>query len=254
MCANDKRIKAILNAKNFPKSSGGYVLIQAKGDCIILIPADFQVPVELVPQMIEEWEKGAKAVALIKTPNKKDKIRIIRKLYYAMSKSLSNSDSLSGFTGSGAYDRTFIDICKACHDPIFNLHSMVSKFAAPLEKISYQEQPRRSGKSNHKAMFLIDVAIMRFIAVSDVAPRYAVLAGMTMGVGSLLISIYYLVRKLLDWANFPIGIAPLVIGVFFLGAVQLIFLGIMGEYILNINKRQKNEPLVVEQERINFDE
>jgi len=129
---------------------------------------------------------------------------------------------------------------------------MVSQYAAPLVKLVYQEQPRRSGKTNHKAMSLIDGAIRRFVGVSDVAPRYAILSGLTMGVVSLLISVYYLVRKLIDWANFPIGIAPLVIGVFFLGAMQLIFLGIMGEYILNINKRQKNEPHVVEQERVNF--
>jgi glycosyltransferase involved in cell wall biosynthesis len=255
ICSEDNRVKAILNAKNFPLGTGIHVLFQAQGDCIITIPADFQVPVDLIPEMISEWEKGAKAVALIKVSSGKDQIRWLRKLYYKISKRLSSQDTLAGFTGCGAYDKSFIDMCKTRNNPMMNMNFfyMVSNYAAPLVLIEYVEQARRSGKSNHNANALIDVAIKRFVSVSDVAPRYAIIAGMLIGAGSLLVSIYYLVRKLLDWYNFPVGVAPLVIGVFFLGAIQLIFLGIIGEYILNINKRQKNEPYVVEKERINFD-
>jgi len=252
ICAGDKRIKAILNAKNFPEGSGMHVLFQAHGDCVISIPADFQVPLGLVNQMIEEWEKGAKVVALAKISTRRDKVKLFRKMYYAISRRFSNQDILIGFTGSGLYDKSFLDICKACHDPILSIRYMVTHYASVLKKLEYHEKPRRSGKSKHSAGSMINVAIMRFIRVSDIAPHFSILLGMFMGFASLLIAVYYLVRKLIDWDNFPMGTAPLVIGMFFLGAVQLIFLGLMGEYILLINKRQKNEPLVVESERINF--
>ncbi|MCL2819368.1 MAG: glycosyltransferase [Oscillospiraceae bacterium] len=256
MCAKNKRIKAIINAKNFPLGSGMHVLFQASGDCIISIPADFQVPMELIPTMIEEWEKGAMAVALIKSPGKKDKLRGFRNLYYLLTKRLAKKNSLSGFTGSGAYDKTFIEMCKTRNNPMMNMNffTMVSNYAAPIVFIKYKEQSRRSGKSNHGATALIDIAIKRFVSVSDDAPRYAIMIGMVMGLGALLVSIYYLIRKFIDWYNFPVGMAPLVIGVFFLGAMQLIFMGLIGEYILNINKRQMNEPFVIEKERINFSE
>jgi len=254
ICANDKRIKAILNAKNFPMGSGLHSIFQASGDCVIALPADFQVPVELIPKVISEWEKGASVVVLLKRNSKTDKIRWIRKIYYTMVKRLSDNDTLSGFTGAGLYDRAFLDMCKSRNDPLLAIQYMVTQYAAPLVKITYNEQPRRSGKSNHSISHLINVAIRRFVSLSDVFPRYAILSGLGMGVLSLFVSIYYFVRKMLDWHNFPLGTAPLIIGVFFLGAIQLIFLGLIGEYVLMINERQKNKPRVIEKERINFDE
>jgi len=254
ICGDDKRIKAILNAKNFPSGSAIHALFQASGELIIFIPADFQVPLELIPEMITRWEDGAKVVALVKTSAKNDKLRIFRRLYYSLSKRLSNQEVLPGFIGNGAYDKSFIDICKMRgNDPIINLIYMTMQYASPLIKLEYCEQPRRSGKSNNNAGMLINIAIRRFISVSDVAPRYAILTGLSIGLGSFIISLYYLIRKLIDWYNFPVGIAPLIIGVFFLGSIQLIFLGLLGEYVLTIEKRQRNEPRVVEKERINFD-
>ena len=253
LCKEDKRIKAILNAKNFPVGSGLHVLYQASGDCVISIPADFQVPLAVIPEMIEEWGKGASVVALIKKAEKRDRLRFIRKLYYAMSKKLSDNDTLPGFTGSGLYDRKFLELCKSCNDSLLSIRNMVVKYASPLVKLNYVEQVRRSGKSNQSATSLIDTALKRFVLISNVAPQYAIVTGLLVGLGSLGISLYYLIRKLIDWANFPVGIAPLIIGMFFLGSVQLIFLGLMGQYIMNIHERQKNQPLVVEKERLNFD-
>ena len=254
ICSTDKRVKAILNAKNFPSGSGRNLLFQARGDGIILIPADFQVPLELVPKMIVEWENGALVVVLIKRTGKHDKLRLFRKIYYKMSRLLSNQATLSGFDGSGIYDKKFMNICKGLNDPLFSMQQMVQHYAAPLVKLEYDEKPRRSGKSNNSFFRLIDIAINRFILSSDTAPHYAILAGMGMGIVSFLISIYYLVRKLLDWHNFPLGIAPLIVGMFFLGAIQLIFIGLIGEYVMAINERQKNKPFVVEKERINFED
>lgn len=252
ICSKETRIKAIFNAKNFPWGSGLHVLFQAQGDCIISIPADFQVPLDLIPKMIAEWENGAMVVALIKKTKKHDKIRLFRKLYYKMSGVLSSHNNISGFTGSGLYDKKFMNMCKTTLNDPFLLEYMVAHFASPLVKMLYEENPRRSGKSNNSFVSLIDIAIVRFVNVSDTAPRYAIIAGLVMGMASFLISIYYLVRKLLDWHHFPVGIAPLVIGMFFLASVQLIFIGIIGKYVITISDRQRNMPFVIEKERINF--
>jgi len=253
LCAKDKRIKAILNANNFPNSSGLHVMYQAHGDCIISIFADFQVPIILIPKMIMEWEKGATVVALIKKTGKHDGFRIFREIYYKISGKLTNQVILPGYTGVGLYDKSFIDLCKSLNDPILSLQHMIVHYAASLAMITYNEMPRRSGKSNNNFYTMISIAIMRFVLAADIAPHFAVVTGIGMGIISFLISIYYLIRKLLDWNHFPIGIAPLVIGIFFLGAIQLIFIGLIGEYVIMINERQKNKPLVFEKERINFE-
>ncbi|HPF88214.1 MAG TPA: glycosyltransferase [Candidatus Limiplasma sp.] len=249
----DKRIKVILNGKNFPNTSALHALYEASGDCVIMIPADFQVPVSLVGDMIDAWENGAMVVAPIKQNSKSDKIRVLRKIYYWMSSKLSEQDTLPGFTGAAMYTRQFLDICKATGDPLISMQDMVIRYADPIVKLHYLEQPRRSGKSKSGAGYLIDTAINRFIGVSNVLPKYAVTTGLGMGLISLIIALYYLVRKLIDWYNFPVGIAPILIGMFLLGSIQLIFIGTLSAYILMINERQMKKPLVIERERINFD-
>jgi glycosyltransferase involved in cell wall biosynthesis len=254
LCSKNKRIKAILNANNFPYGSGLYVLYQAHGDCIITIPADFQVPVELLPEMIAEWENNATVVALIKKTGKHDDFRVFREIYYKVSGKLTNQVVLPGFTGAGLYDKSFIKLCSSLNDPLISLQHMIIKYASSLVKITYNERPRRSGKSKNNFYTLINIAITRFISLSDIVPHFAIIGGLGMGIISFLVSIYYLVRKLIDWQHFPVGIAPLVIGMFFLGSIQLIFIGLIGEYVIMINERQKNKPLVLEKERINFED
>jgi polyisoprenyl-phosphate glycosyltransferase len=254
LCAKDKRIKAILNGKNFPNTSALHALYEADGDAVILIPADFQVPVPMISEMLKAWEGGAMVVAPLKHNSKSDKIRLIRKIYYFLSSKLSEQDTLSGFTGTALYDRRFMDLCKATEDPLISMQNMVVRYADPVVKIRYQEQPRRSGRSKSGFGYLIDTAIVRFIGVSNILPKFAVMTGLGMGFLSLLIGLYYLVRKLIDWNNFPMGIAPMVVGMFLLGSIQMIFIGMLGAYILMINERQMKKPLVVEKERINFDD
>jgi len=254
ICAKDKRIKAILNGKNFPNTSALHALYEADGDAVILIPADFQVPVPLISEMIKAWEEGAMVVAPIKRNSKSDKIRFIRKIYYFLSKKLSEQDTLSGFTGAALYEKRFLDLCKATEDPLISMQNMMTRYADPLVKIRYQEQPRRSGRSKSGFGYLIDTAIIRFIGVSNVLPKFAVMTGLGMGMVSLIIGIYYLIKKLTNWYTFPLGIAPMVVGMFFLGSIQLIFIGMLSAYILMINERQMKKPLVVEKERINFEQ
>ena len=253
ICAKDKRIKAILNGKNFPNTSALHALYEADGDAVILIPADFQVPVSLISEMIRAWEAGAMVVAPIKRNSKSDKIRVFRKIYYFLSKKLSQQDTLSGFTGAALYEKRFLELCKATEDPLISMQNMMIRYADPLVKIQYQEQPRRSGRSKSGFGYLIDTAIIRFIGVSNVLPKFAVMTGLGMGAVSLLIGLYYLIKKLTNWYNFPLGIAPMVVGMFFLGSIQLIFIGMLSAYILMINERQMKKPLVVEKERINFE-
>ena len=249
----DKRIKVILNGKNFPNTSALHALYEASGDCIILIPADFQVPVALIADMLKAWEDGAMVVAPIKKNSRTDKIRSFRKVYYWMSSKLSNQDTLPGFTGAALYTRQFLDLCKSTEDPLISMQDMIIRYADPIVKLHYQEQPRRSGRSKSGFGYLIDTAIIRFIGVSNILPKFAVMTGLGMGGISLIIGIYYLIRKLIDWYNFPMGIAPMVVGMFFLGSIQLIFIGMLSAYILMINERQMKKPLVLEKERINFD-
>lgn len=249
----DKRIKVILNGKNFPNTSALHALYEASGDCIILIPADFQVPVSLVGDMIKAWEDGAMVVAPIKKNSKSDKIRAVRRVYYWMSRKLSEQDTLPGFTGTALYTRDFLELCKSTQDPLISMQNMIIRYADPIVRLHYQEQPRRSGRSKSGFSYLIDTAITRFIGVSNILPKFAVMTGLGMGIISLLIGVYYLIRKLIDWYNFPMGIAPMVVGMFFLGSIQLIFIGMLSAYILMINERQMKMPLVVEKERINFD-
>jgi glycosyltransferase involved in cell wall biosynthesis len=254
ICALDKRLKVILNANNYSYSLR-YLWFKVQGDCIISIPSDFQVPVELIPQMIAEWENGAKVVAPVKNTGKHDKYRLFRNLYYKMSCSFSKDTTIPGFVELAAlYDKDFIKMCKALNDPGFSMQYMVIQYAYPLVKLRYDERPRRSGRSNTNFGSLLNIAVLRFIRASDTVPRYAVFSGIGMGIISFLISIYYLISKILRWDHFPKGIAPLVIGMFLLGAIQLIFIGIIGEYLINMNERQKKLPLVVEKERINFEE
>jgi polyisoprenyl-phosphate glycosyltransferase len=253
LCAKDKRVKAILNGKNFPNTSALHALYEADGDAVILIPADFQVPVPTISEMIKAWEAGAMVVAPIKRTSKSDKIRFIRKIYYFLSRKLSQQDTLSGFTGAALYEKRFLDLCKATEDPLISMQNMMIRYADPLVKIQYQEQPRRSGRSKSGLGYLIDTAIVRFIGVSNVLPKFAVMTGLGMGAVSLIIGFYYLIKKLTNWYNFPLGIAPMVVGMFFLGSIQLIFIGMLSAYILMINERQMKKPLVVEKERINFE-
>ncbi len=197
----DKRVKVILNGKNFPNTSALHALYEADGDGVILIPADFQVPVALISDMLKAWEEGAMVVAPIKSNHKSDKIRFVRKLYYWMSRKLSDQDTLSGFTGTALYDRKFLELCKHTEDPLISMQNMVVRYSDPVVKLPYQEQPRRSGRSKSGIGYLIDTAIIRFIGVSNVLPKFAVMTGLGLGFVSLLIGVYYLVRKLIDQAG-----------------------------------------------------
>jgi glycosyltransferase involved in cell wall biosynthesis len=254
ICGNNQRIKAIFNARNFGQfNSPYYGLCQTTGDCTIFICADFQDPVELIPVFIAEWEKGYKIVSAIKTTSKENKmLRFLRTCYYKAIKKMSDFEQIEHFTGFGLYDKTFIDILRNLHDPIPFLRGVVAELGFQRKEINYEQQKRRAGKTKNNWYTLYDGAMLSFTSYTKIGLRLATIGGFIAAGITLIVAVIYFILKLLYWDNFPMGIVPLIIGVFFLGSLQLFFIGFIGEYIITINTRLMNRPLVIEEERINF--
>ncbi len=255
LCAQYSQVRVILNARNFPATSGYYGLMQTEGDCTITIPCDFQVPLDNIPPMLEKWEKGAKIVCLVKKSAQENGLMWrVRQLFYRLSNKFSDATVIKNFTGSGLYDKSFLDLCRSIHDPVVSFMQIISTLGYDIEYQEYVHVKRRSGKSKNSIMSLFSIAINRFVNSSSIGPRYATIGGFVIAGICFLIGLIYLVMKLLFWNNFAAGTAPLIIGVFFMGGIQLIFIGLLGEYTIKANQRLMNRPLVVERERINFDQ
>lgn len=254
ICKNNKHVKAIFNAKNFGQlNSPYYGMQQTTGDCTIVMACDFQDPVELIPQYVKEWENGYKIVIGIKKKSKENPIMYkLRSIYYKEIKRFSDVEQIEHFTGAGLYDKDFIEVLRNLKDPTPFLRGIVAELGYKRKEIPYEQPKRRAGKSKNNLYSLYDYAMLSFTSYTKIGLRMATFAGIGLGVVSACIGFIYLILKLVYWDKFVIGTAPMLIGIFFLGAVQLFFLGFMGEYILAINRRVMNRPLVVEEERINF--
>ena len=257
ICKSNNRIKAIFNAKNFgAHNSGYYGLFQTTGDCVILLNADYQDPIELIPDLVNEWKKGNKIVSCIKKKSRENKlVRFIRTCYYKTLKKMSEVDQIEHFTGFGLYDRSFIEILKNIQEPLPFLRGIVAEYGFKRKEINYVQQKRRGGKTKANLYNLYDLAMLNFTSYTKIGLRIATILGFIIGGITFLIAIIYFIYKLLYWDSFSLGIAPLIIGVFFFGSIQLFFIGLIGEYIMAINNRLRllNRPLVIEEERINFD-
>lgn len=247
-------VKAIFNAKNFGQfNSPYYGLMQTTGDCTILMCADFQDPVELIPDFISEWEQGYKIVIGQKVTSQEGKMMYwLRSCYYKVIKRFSDVEQIEHFTGFGLYDRDFIDILSNLDDPTPFLRGIVAELGYKRKEIPYEQQKRRAGKTSNNFYSLYDAAMLSFTSYTKIGLRIATFIGMAISFFSIVIGIVYLILKLILWEEFVAGTAPILIGMFFLGAVQLIFLGLLGEYVLSINQRIMKRPLVIEEERIGF--
>ncbi len=252
----DAHIKAIFNAKNFGQNNSPYYgILQTTGDCTIVMCADFQDPVEMIPTLIEKWEEGYKIVSCIKTTSKENPIiRFARTCYYKLIKRFSEVEQIEHYTGFGLYDKDFVKVLRELHDPTPFLRGIVAELGFKRIEVPYEQQLRRAGKSKNNFFSLYDVAMLSFTSYTKIGLRLATFLGVLIAVISFIIALVYLVYKLVFWDRFMAGTAPLVVGIFFLGGVQLMFLGLIGEYILSINRRVMNRPLVVEEERIGFEE
>ncbi|MCD7716293.1 MAG: glycosyltransferase family 2 protein [Lachnospiraceae bacterium] len=256
ICSQNPKIRAILNARNFGQfNSPYYGLCQTTGDCTISLCCDFQDPVELIPVFVHEWEKGYKIVSGIKTSSKENRfIYFLRTVYYKLIKNMSSVDMIEHFTGFGLYDKDFIQLLRDLEDPIPFIRGVVAEFGYKRKEIEYEQPKRRAGKTHNNFYSLYDAAMLSFTSYTKVGLRLASFAGYICAFFSFIVGIVYFILKLLNWNSFSAGMAPLVIGLFFLSGVELIFIGFLGEYVMNINQRVMNRPLVVEEERINFDE
>ncbi len=256
LCRQDKRIKAIFNARNFGQMrSPVHGLKQATGDCVVRMCADFQDPVDMIVDFVREWENGYKIVIGVKASSQENKFMYwLRSCYYRLIKKISDIDHIEQFTGFGLYDKAFVDVVRDLHDPQPYLRGIIAELGFDYKAIPYMQKKRRAGKSKNNFYTLFDYAMVGITSYSKVVMRLATFLGFAVAGLSFLAGIYYLIMKLLYWDRFTAGMAPMLIGIFFLGALQLFFIGFLGEYVLSINTRVLDRPLVVEAERLNFDE
>lgn len=255
IAGQDKRVKIIVNSRNFGHiRSPIHAILQASGEAVIAMVSDLQDPPELIPQFIEEWEKGRKIVIGVKSASEESKIfYAIRSLYYFFVKRLAEIDMVEHFTGFGLYDRQVIEILRQIDDPYPYFRGFICDIGFERSEIKYLQPMRKIGLTKNNFYTLYDLAMLGITNHSKVPLRLATFFGFLTAFVSLLVGLFYLTYKLFYWYNFEVGMAPLVIAIFFFAAVQLIFLGIIGEYVGSIHTQVQKRPLVVEKERINFD-
>lgn len=251
----DKTVKIIFNARNFGAvRSGYYGLIQCHGDAVIAIASDLQDPPRLIKDFLAKWEEGYKIVIGVKEKSKENYLMFaIRQIFYNIISRISESEQIKNFTGYALYDKSFIDVIRNIDDPYPYFRGMVADLGFGCYEIKYTQQKRDRGKSSYNFYSLYDIAMQGFVNHSKVPLRLASFIGFSVSLMSFLFAAGYFIYKLLYWNSFQLGIAPLVIGIFFFGGVQLFFLGVIGEYIGSIFTQVKKRPLVIEKERINFD-
>ncbi len=256
ICKENKKVRAIFNCRNFGQfNSPYYGIINTSGDCCITICADFQDPVELIPQFVKEWENGYKVVIGVKTQSKESKIMYaLRSLYYKAIKKMSNVEQIEHFTGFGLYDKSFVKTLRELDDPQPFIRGIVAELGPERKEIEYTQPQRRAGKTHNNFYSLYDAAMLSFTSYTKIGLRLAVFAGGAFSLIGFIIAFVYLILKLVNWYRFPAGTTPILIGVFLMGSIQMFFIGLLGEYIMNINSRVMKRPLVVEEERLNFEE
>ena len=255
IATNDRNVKVIRNARNFGHvRSPMHAILQARGDAIIVLMSDLQDPPEVLAQLLEQWENGVPIVIAVKHQSRESApMFLVRKLFYRLVNRLSDDiETYENFTGFGLYDRQVIDLVRQFGDPYPYFRGMIAEIGLPHTEVLYQQQRRKSGKSKNNFYTLYDLAMLGITKLSKVPLRLVTFAGFAGSLLSMLGGMAYFAYKLFFWHQFTLGIAPIAIGMFFLGSLQLLFMGIIGEYVGNIHTQVHNRPLVVERERLNF--
>jgi glycosyltransferase involved in cell wall biosynthesis len=254
IASKDKRVKIIVNSRNFGHiRSPYYGILQGSGDAVIILASDLQDPPELIPEFIHKWEQGYKVVIGVKTKSEEFGLYYyFRSLYYRVLRSLSDVRLIDNYTGFGLYDQRVIGILRTINDPYPYFRGLIADIGFEMAEIPFTQPKRKRGITKNNFYTLYDMAMLGVTNYTKIPLRLAVMSGFVSAVISFLVGLIYLIYKLIDWQNFSLGLAPVVIGLFFLGSIQLIFLGVIGEYIGAIYTQVMHRPLVIEKERINF--
>lgn len=255
IASDDPNVKIIVNARNFGHiRSPLHALHQTCGDAVIGIVSDLQDPPELIPDLVQEWEKGYAMVLAIKNSSEENRLMFwIRKKYYRLINRLSSIETFENFTGFGLYDRRVVDIVKSFDDPYPYFRGMIAEIGLPHAKVFYDQPARKRGFTKNSLYTLYDMGMLGIVNLSKVPLRIVTFSGFVCAAVCILVALSYFIYKLLFWNRFSVGVAPLVIGIFFFSSVQLISVGILGEYIGAIHTQVQKRPLVVERERVNFE-
>lgn len=255
ICATDKRVKVIVNARNFGHiRSPFHGLLQAQGDAVISIVADLQDPPEMIRGFVARWEEGYKVVVGVKATSRENRLMFfVRGMFYRLIDRLSDVPQIRNFTGFGLYDRAVMDTLRDIDDPYPYFRGLICDLGYARVEIPYSQPARSRGITKNNFYSLYDMGMLGITNHSKVPLRLAAMTGFALSIVALLVAMVYLVLKLAWWQTFDLGLAPLVIGVYFLGSVQLFFIGIVGEYVGSIQTQVHHRPRVIEKERINFD-
>jgi polyisoprenyl-phosphate glycosyltransferase len=255
ICATDARVKVIVNTRNFGHiRSPFHGLLQARGEAVISVVADLQDPPAMIGDFVARWEEGYKVVVGVKKESGENRLMfVLRGLYYRLIDRLSEVPQIRNFTGFGLYDRVVMRTLREIDDPYPYFRGLICDIGYARVEIPYSQPARQRGITKNNFYSLYDMGMLGITNHSKVPLRLAAMAGFALSIVALLIALIYLVLKLVWWDTFDLGLAPLVMGVYFLGSVQLFFIGILGEYIGSIQTQVHHRPRVIEQERINFD-
>lgn len=253
---SDKRLKVILNSRNFGHIRSPYhALLQATGDCAIIIAGDLQDPPELMLEFVKKWEQGYKSVMAVKPKSQEFPLMfVVRKVYYRLIGKISETPLVENATGAGLYDRVVLDALRKIDDPYPYMRGLICEIGYPIATVPFLQPARTRGVTSQNFYSLYDVAMLGIVKHSRVPLRLVTLSGFIIGLLSFLVAVGYLMAKIFFWDSFELGMAPILIGMFFIASIQLSVMGLFGEYIGSILMQVRNLPLVIEAERINFDE
>ena len=256
IAAEDQHVKLIVNARNFGHTRSPYYgILQSRGDACILIASDLQDPPEMIPEFIKRWEEGYKTVLAVKPESEESRVMfLIRKFYYHLVSSISDVQLIKNATGAGLFDKIVIDVMRKIRDPYPYFRGLVCEIGFPIAVVPFKQPRRTRGITKNNFYTLFDIAMLGITNHSKVPLRIMTIGGFALALISLFAAFVFLIAKLIYWDQFRLGIAPLLVGTFLFFGVQLFFLGMIGEYIGAIHTQVRNMPLVVELERVNFDE
>lgn len=250
----DKRVKLIVNARNFGHiKSPYYGILQSSGDACVLIASDLQDPPEMIIEFVRKWEAGFKTVLAVKPESEESSAMFfIRKMYYRFITKISEVRLVQNATGAGLFDRVVINILRDIQDPYPYFRGLLCEIGFPIATVPFKQPRRQRGFTKNNFYTLYDIAMLGITNHSKIPLRLMAMCGFLLSFLSLIVAFCFFVAKILFWSSFQLGAAPMLIGIFFFGAVQTFFIGVLGEYVASIHTQVRNMPLVVELERVNF--